>query len=135
MTNLPSSIHSTLVKANLDSVTRQLQGMRERLGLIQDQVNALVPERRMFEMARSVDQLQKGDVVAIDRDKIEPMSEEENPDADLPVKLANSEESHKVIGVVWGLNEKEGDDQRYHIVVRGRVFCKVIGRIKPGDLP
>jgi hypothetical protein len=121
------------ITANLIATDGQLEAAFSRLRKVQETVNTLVRQTHVFETVKSEDPLEKGDPVSLDRAAVERM-DATDPGTELPVKLANSKDGWMVVGVVWESIDKEGDGKRYRVVLHGRVRCKVIGDIEPGDL-
>jgi hypothetical protein len=121
------------ITADFSSIDRHLQDVLESLNQVKETVETLAPQAHMFETVQSQESLEKGDLVSLDRDAVEGM-DANDPDMDLPVKLASAKDRGMVIGVVWESIDEEQDGKRYRIVLHGRVRCKVIGRVEPGDL-
>ncbi len=116
---------------SLPHITANLIATDGQLEKVQETVDTMVRQTHVFESFKSEASLERGDVVCIDRAGVEGMGPTE-PGTLLPVKLASSEDEQSVVGVVWGASDS--DSHLYRIVLYGRVSCKVIGRVKPGDV-
>jgi hypothetical protein len=121
------------ITADFSSIDRHLQDVLESLNQVKETVETLAPQAHMFETFQSQDWLEKGDLVSLNRDAVEGM-DANDADIDLPVKLTSAKDRGLVIGVVWESIGDEQDGKRYRVVLHGRVRCKVIGRVEPGDL-
>jgi hypothetical protein len=111
--------------AQLSTTDEQLQSTASRLIKIQETLDTLVEQSsrihaHIFQDFSSLDALEVGHVVAFD------------PSGEDRVTLASKENERLVVGVVTEPIDK--DNQRCRVVLFGRVRCKVVGRVEPGDL-
>jgi hypothetical protein len=110
--------------AQLSTTDEQLQSMASHLKKIQETLDTLVEQSsriqaHIFQDFSSLDALEVGHVVAFD------------PSQEDHVTLASKENERLVAGVVTEPIDK--DDQRCRVALYGRVRCKVVGRVEPGD--
>jgi hypothetical protein len=122
-------------QVNIQETLGALIGMTHAfssLGEMQEAVDTLVRHTHIFETVYSEDELEPGDVVALDYDVLAGIDTAE-PYGELPVKLASSTDRGLVVGVVWE-SLKEVDGRLYRVVQQGRAHCKVLGPVEPGDL-
>jgi hypothetical protein len=116
---------------SLPHITANLIATDGRLEEVEETVKIMVQQTHVFESFKSEAPLERGDVVCIDRAGVEGMGPTE-PGTPLPVRLASSEDGRLVVGVVG--EPLDHDGQLCRVVLYGRVSCKVIGRVGPGDL-
>jgi hypothetical protein len=107
----------------LQSIVSDLRGVRADVTNLDERVTDLEEQKsriqaHIFEDFTSVDALEVGHVVALD------------PHSEGHVALVGKENDRLVAGVVTELI----DNQRCRVVLYGRVSCKVVGKVKPGDL-
>lgn len=107
----------------------QLKVALSRLREVQKTAEALAEQTHVFTTVKSKQSLEKGDLVSLDRASAERRGADD-PGTEVPVKLASSREGRLVVGVVT----EPMDDQRFRVALFGRVRCKVIGPVEPGDL-
>lgn len=121
------------ITGRLSPVFEQLQNAFTRLDRVQENVESLVQQEHVFETVITEDELEYGAVVSLDRAAIVRMGPAETG-GDLPVRLASASDAGMVLGVVWDAIEGDGNSRRYRVVLHGRVRCKVLGLVEPGDM-
>jgi hypothetical protein len=119
--------------ANLSATRDDLETESSRLDRVQETVDTIVKQTHVFEIVKSEKPLEKGDLVSLDPTPVQDTDAPE-PGAELAVKRASSKDGGMVVGVVSESIDKKGEGKRYRVVLYGRVRCKAIGDVAPGNL-
>jgi hypothetical protein len=104
------------ITANLITIDRQLEKLRKTVDTMVKQTHVF--QDFNFKTDKPLEEEYMGYVVALDPEQVDTAT------------LASEDNERLVVGVVTELM----DNQRCRVVLYGRVRCRVVGKVEPGDL-